>query len=169
MRRMLVGIVVASLAGGCGREAAIPRTDPALESPHLPGGSDRPGPAPGTGGNASEGGCPDLFAEDRLPTYRVEISPAEWAKLEDEFLHREAREAAGLDPNPWHPVVFRHEDEVVDTAMIRLKGQSSWDLAVALDPDPKMQFVLSFNELDKRGRFHGLRKIVLDMPRNDRT
>ena len=35
--------------------------------------------------------------------------------------------------------------------------------------NPKMQFVISFNEVNKDGRFRGLRKLVLDMPRNDRT
>lgn len=125
------------------------------------------GTAPVGGMDAS--GCPHLFAQDLLPTYRVEIAPAEWAKLQDEFLNYAQRKAAGLDLHPWHPIVFRYRDEVFPTAMIRLKGKSSWELAVARDPNPKMQFVISFNEVDRKGRFHGLRKIVLDMPRNDQS
>lgn len=121
------------------------------------------------GGVASADGCADLFAQDQLPTYDVEISPAEWSKLQDEFLHLTERLAAGLEKHPFHPIVFRYQNEVVNDAMIRLKGQSSWELAIKNDPDPKMQFEISFNEVNPKGRFHGLRKIVLDMPRNDRT
>jgi hypothetical protein len=113
--------------------------------------------------------CADVFAQEVLPTYRVEISAAERAKLEDEFLHRAEREAAGLDPHPWHPIVFRYRDEILPNAMIRLKGSSSWSLAVERDADPKMQFVIAFNRVNEKGRFHGLRKIALDMPRNDQT
>jgi hypothetical protein len=32
-----------------------------------------------------------------------------------------------------------------------------------------MQFVIAFNEVDKNGRFHGQRKLELDMPRIDQT
>jgi hypothetical protein len=53
--------------------------------------------------------------------------------------------------------------------MIRLKGKSSWRQAIALDPNPKMQFVLAFNKIDPDGRFMGLRKIELDMPRSDHS
>lgn len=166
MRRVLMVVGVALAAAGCGRDASV------ADVPDRPG-VDPPSPELGPGPDPqlpqAPPGCADLFAQDRVPTYRIEISPVEWAKLEDELLHRPEREALGLDPNPYHPVVFRHEGEVVTTAMIRLKGKSSWDLAVELDPDPKMQFVVSFNELDRRGRFHGLRKLVLDMPRDDRT
>jgi hypothetical protein len=57
---------------------------------------------------------------------------------------------------------------VVTDAMIRLKGQSSWrEVVEAGDNPPKMQFVISFNEVDPKGRFHGLRKVELDMPRID--
>ena len=52
--------------------------------------------------------------------------------------------------------------------MIRLKGQSSWaEVIQAGDNPPKMQFVISFNEVDTNARFHGLRKVELDMPRID--
>ena len=52
--------------------------------------------------------------------------------------------------------------------MIRLKGQSSWaEVIQAGDNPPKMQFVISFNEVDTNARFHGLRKLELDMPRTD--
>ncbi len=114
-------------------------------------------------------GCPSIYAQDKLPTFEVEISSDEWAKLEYEFHNRQEAKDAGRDDNPYHPIVFRYGTSEFPNAMIRLKGQSSWDLAVANDPNPKMQFVISFNEVHKEGRFHGLRKLVLDMPRNDRT
>lgn len=153
MRRLFIALGVTLGAAGCGGERAATEAPIALAPAQEP----------------AAGACADLFAQDRLPTYRVEISPAEWAKLQDEFLHPEVREAAGLDVNPWHPIVFRHEGAVVTTAMIRLKGHSSWEQAIALDADPKMQFVVSFDEIDRGGRFHGLRKLGLDMPRADRT
>jgi spore coat protein CotH len=40
---------------------------------------------------------------------------------------------------------------------------------VMLDDDPKMQFVISFNERDENGRYRGARKLALDMPRSDAT
>ena len=63
---------------------------------------------------------------------------------------------------------FRYGNEVITNALIRLKGWSSWRQAVHDDP-PKLQFVIAFNEVDDNGRFHGLRKIELDMPRIDQT
>ena len=74
-----------------------------------------------------------------------------------------------LDIHPYHPLAeFKYGNEVVTDAMIRLKGQSSWREAVeAGDNPPKLQFVISFNEVDPTARFHGLRKVELDMPRID--
>lgn len=166
-------LCIAMAMAGCGGESVPEGGRP----PTPPGEGGVAGGGTGGTGDPGETGsdgvlqrtCADLFAQDLLPTYRVEIAPEEWAALEAEFLLREEREQQGLDVHPWHPIVFRYGEEVVDTAMIRLKGNSSWLLAVERDPDPKMQFVISFNELDRRARFHGLRKIVLDMPRNDTT
>ncbi len=119
-------------------------------------------------------GCSEVFSQNILPEWRVDLSDADWAALEDEFLNRQERIDQGLDPHPYHPVeslayVEGSEVTPVANAMIRLKGASSWQLTVDLDPNPKMQFVLSFNEVDPAGRFAGLRKVVLDMPRHDRT
>lgn len=112
-------------------------------------------------------GCPDIFHQDVFPEYRIRISQEEWEEMEYEFLHREEREEMGLDPNPYHPIEFQYENEKVSDALIKLKGQSSWWQAIALDEDPKMQFIIAFNEVDPDGRFHGVRKIGLDMPRTD--
>ena len=74
-----------------------------------------------------------------------------------------------LDTHPYHPLAeFKHGNEVVTDAMIRLKGHSSWREAIEADDNPpKMQFVISFNEVDPSARFHGMRKLELDMPRID--
>ena len=61
----------------------------------------------------------------------------------------------------YRPVEFSYDGETVD-AMVRLKGNWSWSCE-------KYQFVISFNEVDPAGRFHGLRKIMLDAPWYDRT
>ena len=116
---------------------------------------------------ADDLGCPAIFAQNLLPDYNVTISAPELAKLEAEFKGRVAAELAMIDPNPYHPIEFRYRDVMLGNAMIRLKGQSSWLQTVMLDPNPKMQFVISFNEVDPKGRFFGVRKLELDMPRSD--
>jgi hypothetical protein len=117
--------------------------------------------------------CAPIFAQDDMPQYHVTISQTDWSEMHDEFVNVVARTAAGLDPTPYHPIglTIEHagQSEDVQNAEIRLKGASSWLLAIENDPDPKMQFVISFDQLDKAGRFEGLRKVDLDMPRNDRT
>lgn len=111
-------------------------------------------------------GCPDIFHQAVFPNYEVTISPGELSALEDEFLNRVEREEMGLNIHPYHPIQLSYQGETSE-AMIRLKGQSSWLQAIAFDENPKMQFVISFNEVDPKGRFHGVRKVELDMPRTD--
>ena len=103
----------------------------------------------------------------------ADIDPELWAAMEDEFFNRMEREAAGLEPAPYHPVEveYREGNERISIpqTLFRLKGQSSWHQTIALDDNPKMQFVLAFNEIDPDGRFMGVRKAELDMPRTDQT
>jgi hypothetical protein len=118
--------------------------------------------------------CASVFDPAIIPEYHVTISETEEAALMDEFLNREARLAAGLPEHPWHPITLEVvldgvTEQPVAPVLMRLKGQSSWQQTVDLDENPKMQVVIAFNEVDGDGRFHGLRKIELDMPRNDRT
>jgi hypothetical protein len=96
--------------------------------------------------------CADLYDPDLLPTFEFEIDPAEWAALQEDCVNY---------VEPYHPIVFRYGGEVAD-AMVRLKGNWSWICE-------KLQFVVAFNEVDPDGRFHGLRKIVLDAPWYDAT
>ena len=104
--------------------------------------------------------CSDIYAQGIFPTFEVELEDAEWAGLQAEFADPAAREAQGLSPKPYHPLKsFKYKDEVYTDAMIRLKGNPyySWN-------PPKMQFVISFKEVNDEGRFHGLRKLSLDAP-----
>ncbi len=111
------------------------------------------GDAPGDSGGPDTDlpdvdGCPALYDPSVVQAFEVEISEAEWAELEADYARGE---------KDYHPVVFRWGDEVVDDAMIRLKGNPSFSWFT-----DKMQFVIAFNEVDPDGRFHGLRKIALD-------
>ncbi|HVV85562.1 MAG TPA: CotH kinase family protein [Kofleriaceae bacterium] len=149
-----------------------------------PGPDDYVGPDAGTdpgvdgggdhdGGVTPDGDCAPMYSQDLLPEFQLTISQSEWAALEDEFLNHAQRVMSGLDPKPYHPTGFRYvaNGQSVDVAnvMVRLKGNSSWDQTVAFDTNPKMQFVISFNEIDPGGRFMGVRKVELDMPRTDLT
>jgi spore coat protein CotH len=118
--------------------------------------------------------CGAMFQQSVFPEYHITISDTEWAAMEDEFLNREERQQQGLDIHPYHPVELRmviggEEETPGVPTMLRLKGASSWLQTIQLDENPKMQFVIAFNEADPAGRFHGVRKIDLDMPRIDQT
>lgn len=118
-------------------------------------------------------GCSPIFSQDIVPEWRIEISPTEWAAMQDEFLHRPEREAAMQDIHPYHPIELTYSDgsQVIPATnvVMRLKGASSWLQTIDLDENPKMQFLIAFNEVDPEGRFLGVRKVILDMPRSDRT
>lgn len=143
-----------------------------------PGGDDDvedgPDPMPDLTPDPADEGCSPLFAQGILPRYYVTISDAEWAAMQNEFVNRVELEAAGMDPEAYHPVQLRYEDGVrepveVPNVLIRLKGASSWLQTLAFDENPKMQFVIAFNEINPDDRFLGVRKVELDMPRTDRT
>jgi CotH protein/putative metal-binding protein len=123
----------------------------------------------GTGGPFMPGPCADIFADDLFPTYELQIAPAEWDALVNDFNTMLQNIADKKNYHPYHALAeFKYGNEVVTNALIRLKGWSSWWQA-ANDKPPKMQFVIAFNEIDSHGRFHGQRKIELDMPRIDPT
>jgi hypothetical protein len=136
------------------------------------GGGGAPMAPGGAGGGTmpSSHGCSDLFDPAVLVDYAFDISADEWAKIDYEFRNRDALAAAGLDYKTFHPIVFHYGGETVPDAMVRLKGQSSWRQTVRDDGDKaRMQFVVSFEEVNPAAKFHGLSKIVLDMPDNDQT
>jgi hypothetical protein len=129
----------------------------------------------GTGGTAggtppSARGCSDVFDPATLVDYSFDISADEWAKIDYEFRNRDALKAAGVDYKTFHPIVFHYGNETVTDAMVRLKGDSSWVITVRNDGDKaRMQFVVSFEEINPAGKFHGVSKLVFDMPNEDDT
>lgn len=137
------GVVVGPADGG---------TVPAMRPPK---GIGVP-PAP----KKDEEGCPLIYAQDRLPTFEIEIAPEEWTALRYEWDHGNELDDAGRpswEIHPYHPLIaFKYDGAVVTDAAIRVRGNPDWW------GGPKMQFQISFNEYDKNRRFRGLRKIVLD-------
>ncbi len=96
--------------------------------------------------------CSDLYADDVLQEFRLDFTPEDWAAVQSSCARGSIQ---------YHPVTFSVGDEQID-AMARIKGNWSWTC-------DKMQFVVSFNEVDPDARFHGLRKVVLDAPWYDHT
>jgi len=133
----------------------------------LAGGCDGGSPAPET--KLLENACSDLFDQNVLHQYWIDISADELAKMDAEFQDT-AAVLAGAPMESYHPIVFHlgsEAGETVTDAAVRLKGQSSWVQTVTLDPNPKMQVVISFNEMNPIGAFHGVTKLGFDMPRSD--
>lgn len=129
------------------------------------GGAGNGGNNVGGAGNAGAGGegaggapvtwpqaCSDIYDENVLPAFDLTFTPEQLNALQID---------CGNNVQEYRPVKLTYGKETVD-AMVRLKGNWSWDCS-------KMQFVVSFNEIDPKGRFHGLRKIVFDAPWYDRT
>ncbi len=96
--------------------------------------------------------CSDLYDPDELPTFGLTLEPTAWTALQN---------ACSTGSQDYHPAEFTYDGETVP-AKVRLKGNWSWTC-------DKLQFVISFNEEDPQGRFHGLRKVVLDAPWYDHT
>ncbi len=113
--------------------------------------------------------CADLFDQGTLATYSVDVAPADWSAMESEFQNLTALES-GADFVVYHPAVFHLGGETVSDAAIKLHGASSWYQTVTLDGDrAKMQFDVSFDQTNPSGKFHGVTKLVFDMPRSDWT
>jgi len=146
-----VGIAAASLVS-CGGKQAQPDG----------------GQVMGTGGTNTA--CSDLFNQDTVRTYALEIDPAEWQSIEAEFNNISGLVTDGNGFAVYHPAVLRLDQETVMNASVRLHGQSSWSQTVMFDgPRAKMQFDVAFDKVDANNRFHGLDKLIFDMPRSDWT
>jgi len=103
-------------------------------------------------------------------TYSIDIDPTEWDSVRTEFNDVASLKSHGNDFVSRHPVVFHMGDETVSDATLKLHGQSSWAYAAQLDgARAKMQFDISFHQHDPNGKFHGVEKLVFDMPRSDWT
>jgi hypothetical protein len=112
--------------------------------------------------------CSDLFDQQVLQSYAIEISASDWAKLDADF-HDLKDVLAGTPPQTYYPVTFHFGAETVSNAAVRLRGKSSWVNTVMLDATPKMQFVIAFDQYDPNGQFHGVSAIHFEMPRDDWT
>jgi hypothetical protein len=133
------------------------------------GGTSQPdsGAIAGQGGYGA--GCSDLFDQNTVRTYSIEIDPAEWQSMDAEFHNLDAL-VTGMPFVAYHPIVFHMDNETVQNAVIKLHGQSSWLQTVMFDGDrAKMQFDIAFDKVDQNAKFHGEDKLVFDMPRSDWT
>lgn len=145
MRVITVSFLFYLFSAGC-RGDAITRGDGGPTDPTVTPGDTDVGP---TGYPRP---CSDIYNPSVLQTFDVVISDTEWSAM-----RRDCEEVV----QRYRPIELRYGAETV-SAMIRLKGNWSWNC-------DKMQFVISFNEVDPDGRFHGQRKIVLDAPWYDPT
>ncbi|ACY12675.1 CotH kinase family protein [Haliangium ochraceum] len=103
-------------------------------------------------------GCPGLYAQDLLPEFHLTISEAVMSTLYEDWVHGRERNSLDDDDTPYHPVSeFRYGDIAVQNAMIRLRGNPNFWLE-----QNKMQFQVSFDEINKNGRFMGQRKMLFD-------
>lgn len=91
-------------------------------------------------------GCPDLYADDLLPTFELDVSDEVWAALQQDLVEGE---------EVYYPAVFRLGGEERPDARVRLRGNNS-------RCGEKLQLAISFNQVDPAGRFHGLRRLDLD-------
>ncbi|GDX78316.1 hypothetical protein LBMAG42_01270 [Deltaproteobacteria bacterium] len=107
-----------------------------------------------SGGSDDPFGCSSIYDQGKLPAFDLQIEAMEWLRLESDF-------AAGR--KDYHEAELRYEDEALPV-MVRLKGNPSFSWF-----GEKLQFVISFNEVDPDARFHGLRKIALDASWYDST
>jgi hypothetical protein len=175
MTRLACGLWLAGLfpvaASGCSSGRASVPAAPSTNDSHAPfSGDDGSTALPGTVSDAggSPNLCSDLFDQTVLQTYSFEISPDNWAKLDADF-HDLADVLAGTPPQTFYPVTFHFGSETVTDAAVRLRGKSSWVNTVMFDASPKMQFVIAFDQVDPKGKFHGVSKIHFEMPRDDWT
>jgi hypothetical protein len=135
-----------------------------------------PSQGTGAGGHGDAGGgtgdglaCGDLFDQGTVQTYSFDISADQWAALDAEF-HNITELEKGIDFTVYHPITFHLGGETVTNAAVKLHGQSSWAQTVMNDgAKAKMQFDVSFDQTDPTGKFHGVSKLIFDMPRSDFT
>ena len=166
IRLPLLAAVIAALLAACGGSKAS-----STGGPSGGGGSGAPS-GPGATGTAAAGGpaCSDLFDQGTVRTYSIDIAPDVMASIQAEFHDTATLLAQGNDFVARHPVTFHMGSETVSDATFKLHGQSSWLHAVMFDGDrAKMQFDISFHQSNPSGTFHGVEKLVFDMPRDDWT
>lgn len=179
-RKILCVLTIAAVATGCqqGRDAADddPGAGPDATAADDTGIDDVDG---GDAGPVDypfsdlDVGCAPIFRQSIVPEYHLTIGPADWAAMQDELLNPQMSPQMTIIDPPYHHaqlhVVEGATEHDPPDVMVRLTGNTSWLQAIMFDDDPKMQFLIAFNRIDREGRFQGQRKIKLDMPRNDWT
>ncbi|MBA3548857.1 MAG: CotH kinase family protein [Nannocystis sp.] len=125
------------------------------------GGDASTGPT--TGGATTTGGadtdglwapkpCPVIYAQELLPTFEIEFAPEQLAAITDEWLLADEKKTSE------HAVKsFKYEDIVITNATARLRGNP-----MRWADQGKMQLEVSFNTIDKKGRFIGLKHVLFD-------
>ncbi len=167
-----VALGVAVVVSGCGPGQEVPEEPRrVVRTPASPqgaqngpdlvdvtlGGPEEPADVPPSGQYPRS--CPVLFDSGVVQAFHVELDPADWAAMQEEYFNHAARNAQGLPSENYYPVKrFRHgAQERTGGVHLRLRGNpTSWF------KQDKFQFQISFDEVDKKGRYRGLRKLVLD-------
>ena len=102
--------------------------------------------------------CADLFEQDRVPAYHLTLDHRTWTELKSEFSAHDGTKG-------YHPVeAFEVDGESIPDVSIRLKGNEGYSWV-----GTKMQFVLSFVEVNEDQRFHGQRHVAFDATWYDPT
>lgn len=132
-------------------------------------GAPDTGAAPGTGGSSGKGAppppmgpspltpggpsCPDLFDQNVVRTYALDIAPDVWNSIQSELHDLTSLLAQGNDFVVRRPVVFHVANETVTGASLKLHGQSSWAETVMFDgARAKIRFGVSFDQSDPTTR-----------------
>lgn len=139
-------LVLASIAAGCGASSTPTLSE--IEDPEA----------------ANPYGCADIYAPGLLPSFSIDIAPAEWDAINAEFQDWKTRQDATLELKPYHPVVFHYGDETYDDAFIKLQGNPSTSWI-----GNKLQFTVAFDKIDDSKRFHGQRRVVFHASPSDQT
>lgn len=115
------------------------------------GGADADSGAPGVDGAGPGGPDPseELYAQDRVPRFDIELSADSRAALES-------------DGTQYVPCTFRYGDETLENVGIRIKGEAN-----RVPFDQKAAFKLKFDELVPDQRFRGLTRMTLNGGRED--
>lgn len=100
-----------------------------------------------TSGDGDDAQCDAIYDSDKLPEFTLDFELNDWSALQSDYRSGDKQ---------YHPAKFTYESEVFDV-QVRLKGNPGFSWFGG-----KMQFVISFNEIDPDARFRGLRKIALD-------
>lgn len=118
----------ARYVGNDAASADVPVID-AVAADQVPAMPSYPPPQPG---------CAEIYRQDVLPTFEIEIRPEDWAALWDEYVTYRDLGQGDAAPKTYRPLVaFRHGAATIGDAEIRLKGGRSWQ-------GDKMQFQISF-------------------------